>query len=33
VNELSPHGRDVHFGGEQNCSLGAFSDAGVAVSI
>jgi hypothetical protein len=33
VNELSTHGRDVQFGGEQNCSFSAFSDAGVAVSI
>jgi hypothetical protein len=33
VDELNPDGRDVQFGGEQNCSLGAFSGAGVAVSL
>ena len=25
MNELAPDGRDVQFGGEQNCSLSAFS--------
>jgi hypothetical protein len=33
VNDLDPDGRDVQFGGEQNCSLSVFCDAGVAVSI
>jgi hypothetical protein len=32
VSELAPDGREVQFGGEQNCSLSAFSDAFVATS-
>ena len=32
VNELVPDGRDVQFGGQQNRSLSAFSDAVVATS-